>query len=99
MRRHGVGLERYCLKLYVFPSFTLVGFVMSVCYWLMCVAGTDRGIPDVLQEANVPIPTVKDCQDKFGNGGMILDTHICAGTGKPNSCSVSTRNIRLTGTW
>lgn len=45
----------------------------------------DSWIPDILQEANVPIMSNEDCLD--AHIGYIRDTHICAGTGYPNACS------------
>jgi serine protease 33 len=45
----------------------------------------DSWIPDILQEANVEIPSNEWCLDV--HLGYIRDTHICAGTGYPNACS------------
>ena len=52
-------------------------------------SGRDDWIPDILQEANVPIPSNEWCLE--AHIGYIRDTHICAGTGYPNACSVRRR--------
>lgn len=49
--------------------------------------GQDEWIPDQLQEALVEAITNEECREL--QIGYIRDSHICAGTGMPNACSVS----------
>jgi len=51
------------------------------------VPGTDDFIPEILQEGLVDSISNEECNEI--HFGFIRDTHICAGTGTPNACSVS----------
>ena len=54
---------------------------------MQCDAGTNDWIPSILQEALIESISNDDCN--VIHFGYIRDTHICAGTGTPNACSVS----------
>ena len=56
--------------------------------YIYILKGTDDLIPETLQEGLVDSISNEECREI--HFGFIRDTHICAGTGTPNACSVST---------
>ena len=60
------------------------------------LTGLGDEVPDILQEAAVPIPTNRECRESSSAYIIVLrDFHICVGDGDPSACRVGTPHFIL----
>ena len=73
----------------------LLSCAYTICTWeihclVVITSGLDDEVPNILQEAAVPIPTNRECKQTVRPYWLILkDFHVCVGDGDPSACRVS----------
>ena len=59
-------------------------------FQLLAQVGGTPQYPNVLQEANVGVYTIGECEDLHGAGAIENNEHVCVGVqGESGSCNVS----------